>query len=90
MRSLGTPKNLAKEIATLFEFTNNVVETSLETPLKGNIQTRFGTDFNYIAQSILERDFDKAVMIHRRLCVNVRWPKTVAEKARTGDADHPL
>ena len=40
-----------------------MAETPLEEPLKGNIQTTFGTDFNCIAQSILERGFGKAVII---------------------------
>ena len=53
----GILKNLRKEITTMFQFSNKVVETSFETLLKGNIQTTFGTDFNCIAQSILERGF---------------------------------
>jgi hypothetical protein len=60
---LGVLKSLRKEITTIFQFSNKVVETSFETLLKGNIQTTFGTDFNCIAQSILERGFDKAVII---------------------------
>jgi hypothetical protein len=60
---LGILKSLRKEITTIFQFSNKVVETSFETLLKGNIQTTFGTDFNCVAQSILERGFDKAVII---------------------------
>jgi len=60
---LGILKGLRKEITTIFQFSNKVVETSFETLLKGNIQTTFGTDFNCIAQSILERGFEKAVII---------------------------
>ena len=60
---LGILKSLRKEITTIFQFSNKVVETPFETLLKGNIQTTFGTDFNCIAQSILERGFDKAVII---------------------------
>jgi len=41
---------------------NRGVETSFEKLFKGNIQTTFGTDFNCVAQSILERGFDKAVI----------------------------
>ena len=40
-----------------------MVETSFETVLKGNIQTTCGTDFNCVAMSVLERGFDKAVVI---------------------------
>jgi hypothetical protein len=60
---LGILKSLRKEVTTIFQFSNKVVETSFETLLKGNIQTTFGTDFNCIAQSLLERGFDKAVVI---------------------------
>ena len=50
-------------MTTIFQFSNKVIETSFETLLKGNIQSTFGTDFNCVAQSILERGFDKAVFI---------------------------
>ena len=60
---LGILKSLRKEITTIFQFSNKVVETSFETLLKGNIQTTYGTDFDCIAQSILERGFEKAVII---------------------------
>jgi len=60
---LGILKSLRKEITTIFQFSNKVVETSFDELLKGNIQTTFGTDFDCIAQSILERDFDKVVII---------------------------
>ena len=51
---LGILKNLRKEITTIFQFSNKVVETSLESLLRGNINTTYGTDFDCIAQSILE------------------------------------
>jgi len=60
---IGILRNLKKEITTIFQFSNKVVETSFETLLKGNIETTYGTDFNCIAKSILEKDFDKAVII---------------------------
>ena len=60
---LGILKSLRKEITTVFQFSNKVIETSFETLLKGNIRTTFGTDFNCVAQSILERGFDKVVVI---------------------------
>ena len=59
----SSKKNLQKEIITIFQFSNMVVETKFSELLKGNIQTTYGTDFNCIAQSILERGFDKAIII---------------------------
>jgi hypothetical protein len=60
---LGILRGLRREIKSIFQFSNKVVETSFESLLKGNIETTFGTDFNCIAQSILERSFEKAVII---------------------------
>ena len=51
------------QLTTIFQFSNKAVETSFETLLQGNTHTTFGTDFNCIAQSILDRGFDKAVII---------------------------
>ena len=56
-------RNLRKEITTIFQFSNKVVETSFETLLKGNIEKTYGIDFDCAAKSILERGFDKAVII---------------------------
>ena len=60
---LGILKNLKKEITTIFQFSNKVVETSFSELIKGNIQTTYGTDFNCIAKSIIEKGFDKAIII---------------------------
>ena len=60
---LGILNNLRREITSVFLFSNQVVETSFETLLKGCIQTTYGTDFDCIARSILEKGFEKAVII---------------------------
>lgn len=60
---LGILKNLRREITSIFQFSNKVVETSFESLLRGNIKTTYGTDFDCIAESILKREFDKAVII---------------------------
>ncbi len=60
---LGILKNMKKEIRTIFQFSNEVVETSFEELLKGSIKTTHGTDFSCIARSILERGFDRAIII---------------------------
>ncbi len=60
---IGILKNLRKEISTIFQFSNEVEETSFESLLKGNIRTTYGTDFNCVAKSIIERKFDKAIII---------------------------
>ncbi len=60
---IGILKNLRKEITKIFLFSNKVEETSFESLLKGRIKTTYGTDFNCVAKSILEKNIDKAVII---------------------------
>lgn len=60
---LGILNNLKREITSIFQFSNKAIETSFQSLLKGEINTTHGTDFNCIAHSILERGFDKAVVI---------------------------
>ena len=60
---LGILKHLEKEITTVFQFSNEVVETEFAELLKGNIETTIGTDFDCVASSILEKRFDKVVII---------------------------
>jgi hypothetical protein len=60
---LGILRNLKREITSIFLFSNQVVEVPFEQLLKGSLRTTWGTDFNCIAQSILERGFDKAIII---------------------------
>lgn len=60
---LGVLQGLRKEIQSVFQFSNKVIETPFENLLKGRIQTTYGTDFDCIAESILERKFEKAVII---------------------------
>lgn len=60
---LGILQHLKQEITSIFVFSNHVVETSFHDVQKGKLQTSFGTDFDCIAESILQRGFDKAVII---------------------------
>jgi len=60
---LGILSHLKTMITSVFLFSNKVHEIPFNDLLKGEIHTTYGTDFNCIARSILERDFDKAVII---------------------------
>jgi len=60
---LGILKGLRREIKSIFQFSNKVVETPFESLLRGKIETTLGTDFDCIARSILEHEFEKAVII---------------------------
>ena len=60
---IGLLRSLRTELKTIFLFSNKVVEVPFRTLLAGRIETTYGTDFNCIAQHILERRFDKAVII---------------------------
>ena len=60
---IGVLSKLRNSVTSLFLFSNIVVETTMQDLLKGKIRTSYGTDFNCIAKSILERRFEKAVVI---------------------------
>jgi predicted metal-dependent peptidase len=60
---LGILQHLRREITSVFLFSNKVYETRFSTLLNGEIKTTGGTDFDCIAESILERQLDKAVII---------------------------
>lgn len=60
---IGILANLKNDVNSLFLFSNKVIETRFEDLLKGKIRTTYGTDFNCIANSIIENRFDKAVII---------------------------
>jgi hypothetical protein len=62
-RILGVLKNLQDEIQSVFLFSNQVVEIGFKALQRGQLRSTGGTDFNCIAQSILERKFDKAVIV---------------------------
>ena len=60
---IGLLRTFQKQLLTVFLFSNKVVEVPFRKLLKGEIQTTGGTDFNCIAESILELNLDKAVVI---------------------------
>lgn len=60
---IGILQSLKSELTSIFLLGNKVVETPFKTLLAGRVQTTYGTDFNCIADSILERGFDKAVIL---------------------------
>jgi hypothetical protein len=60
---VGILSSLKAELTSIFLFSNKVVEIPFKALLDGQVQTTYGTDFDCIAQSITERDLDKAVII---------------------------
>jgi len=60
---VGAIAKLSEEIPTLYLFSNQVVETTMKDLIRGNIETTGGTDFNCVARSIIEKNFDKAVVV---------------------------
>ena len=60
---VGVLSSLKRELTSIFLFSNRAVEVPFRTLLAGHIQTTHGTDFDCIAESILERAFDRAVII---------------------------
>jgi len=60
---IGLLQRFKNELKSIFLFSNKVVEVPFQTLLNGKLQTTYGTDFNCIASSILERGYDKAVIL---------------------------
>jgi len=60
---LGILQDLRNEITSIFLFSNKTFEIPFRSLLKGVIKTTGGTDFDCIAESILDRQLDKAVII---------------------------
>jgi len=60
---LGILRNLRREITTVYLFSNKVFEVAFSALLKGQVKTTGGTDFDCVAESIIENRIDKAVII---------------------------
>ncbi len=60
---IGVLNKLRGRMASIFQFSTEVVETSLEELLAGEIQTTYGTDFDCVARSILEQGFERSIVI---------------------------
>lgn len=60
---IGVIGKLSSEIPTLYLFSNAVVETTMKDLIRGNISSTGGTDFDCIAESIIDKNYDKAVII---------------------------
>ena len=61
---LGVLKNMRSDIGKVFQFSNEVVQTDLDALTRqGRVRTTYGTDFGCVATTILENQFDRAVVI---------------------------
>jgi len=62
-RILGVLHQLRQTLKTIFLFSNKVVEISFTQLMKGELESTYGTDFDCVADSIVENRFDRAVVI---------------------------
>jgi hypothetical protein len=60
---LGILRRLQREVTSVYQFSNEVVETSMRELTRGRIATTYGTSFDVVAKSILENAYRKAVVI---------------------------
>ena len=60
---LGILRRLQNEVTSVYQFSNEVVETSMRELTRGRIATTYGTSFDCVARSILDNAFGKAVVI---------------------------
>ena len=59
---VGVLSSLKAELTSIFLFSNKAVEIPFKALLAGRVETTYGTDFDCIAESIIERDLDKAII----------------------------
>jgi uncharacterized protein with von Willebrand factor type A (vWA) domain len=60
---IGVMLPLKNSVGSIFQFSNRVAEISFSELMQGKIMTTGGTDFNCVAESILEKGFNKAIVI---------------------------
>ena len=60
---LGILNHLKNDIRSIYQFSNVVVETNFKTLMDGKIQTSYGTDFDCVAESAVENNYDKLIVI---------------------------
>jgi hypothetical protein len=60
---LGILRRLQREVTSVYQFSNEVVETSMRELTRGRIATTYGTSFDAVAKSILDNAYGKAVVI---------------------------
>ena len=59
----GLLSRYRQAIRSVYQFSNAVSEITMDALLRGYVETTFGTDFNCVAKTILQEEFDKAVII---------------------------
>jgi len=62
-RIIGILRRFSHEIKEIFQFSNKVVRTTLNQLCKGHVTSTYGTDFDCVAQSILENQYERAIVI---------------------------
>ena len=60
---IGVMRNLHADLKTVLLFSNAIAEIPFKSLLKGRVETTYGTDFDCIAEHILEQKYDKAVIM---------------------------
>lgn len=60
---IGLLQRFRTELLTIFLFSNAVTEVPFATLLKGGVRTTYGTDFDCVARSMLDKGLDKAVVL---------------------------
>ena len=60
---IGLLASYRDRIKTVFLFSNTVVETSLGQLAKGRVRTTYGTDFNCLTRTIVDKELDRAVIL---------------------------
>lgn len=62
-RIMGLLQGLRRSITSIFLFSNQVIEVPFDALLAGRVQTTYGTDFDCVAESLMERRLDQAIVL---------------------------
>ena len=60
---LGILSGLRNRLSTIYLFSNRVVEVPFAAVCRGELETTHGTDFDCIARTVLEKEYERAVVI---------------------------
>lgn len=60
---IGLLQDLKMELKSILLFSNKVVEIPFKSLLAGKVETTYGTDFDCIAQHVLDNHVDKAIVL---------------------------
>ena len=60
---IGLLSGLRNRLTTIYLFSNKVVEVPFAKLCQGELQTTYGTDFDCVAETVLEKEYERAIIL---------------------------